>query len=142
MTGGIRGTVEHRSLDWSERSHEDHVFGNVIGRSRYFSPLSFLDKEICVRTPQREINPTDLKFLKGEVLINGTPAGFLPADEYIQSFVENKEKKWTAEQIWGFEEIEGKRYYTRRVIVRRTDKEEVQRARFVYTYEGECELKE
>ena len=34
LTGGIKGTSEHRTFDWTERTHEDHVFGPVIGKSR------------------------------------------------------------------------------------------------------------
>lgn len=41
---------------------------------------------------------------------------------------------WTAELIWGFEEIEGKRYHTRRAVVRNGEKFE--RVRLVYDYLG------
>ncbi len=34
ITGGIKGTNEHRILDWTERPHEDHVFGPVLSKSR------------------------------------------------------------------------------------------------------------
>jgi hypothetical protein len=31
---GMEGTSEKRTLDWAERGHNDHVFGNVIGKTR------------------------------------------------------------------------------------------------------------
>ena len=34
LTGGISGTSEYRILDWTEREHEDHVFGAVLSKSR------------------------------------------------------------------------------------------------------------
>lgn len=34
LTGGIPGTTENRTMDWTFREHEDHLFGPVKGRSR------------------------------------------------------------------------------------------------------------
>ncbi|KAG5653336.1 hypothetical protein H0H81_000958, partial [Sphagnurus paluster] len=34
LTGGIPGTTEKRTLTWTERENEDHMFGAVIGKSR------------------------------------------------------------------------------------------------------------
>lgn len=34
LTGGIPGTTEKRSLNWTFHEHEDHVFGAIIGKSR------------------------------------------------------------------------------------------------------------
>lgn len=34
ITGGIPGTTENRTLTWTERENEDHLFGSVIGKSR------------------------------------------------------------------------------------------------------------
>ena len=44
ITGGIKGTNEHRILDWTERSHEDHVFGAVLSKSRRVT-LEDIDRE-------------------------------------------------------------------------------------------------
>ncbi len=44
LTGGIQGTNEYRILDGTERSHEDHVFGNVLSKSRRVS-LAEVDRE-------------------------------------------------------------------------------------------------
>lgn len=34
LTGGISGSSENRILDWTERRHEDHIFGAVLSKSR------------------------------------------------------------------------------------------------------------
>lgn len=44
LTGGIGGTTENRALDWLERSHEDHIFGAVLGKNRR-APLAELERE-------------------------------------------------------------------------------------------------
>lgn len=76
----------------------------------------------------------DKIFLKAEKLKDlQTDSRFLEG-EHVQSWAVSQGGGWTAEQIWGFEEIEGKRFYTRRVVVR--SGEEVERARLVYDYEG------
>ena len=41
---------------------------------------------------------------------------------------------WTADQIWGFEEIKGERRYVRHVVVRKGDDWKL--ARLVYDYKG------
>lgn len=58
-----------------------------------------------------------------------------PAREiHIESYVENDEKGWTGDQIWGFAIIEGKRYYTRRVVIAKG--KEVLKVRLVYNWQG------
>ncbi|KKY21723.1 hypothetical protein UCRPC4_g03490 [Phaeomoniella chlamydospora] len=145
VTGGLKGTTEVRTLDFNRREHTDHVFGHVAGRTRYLSPNTEIESSILTKLADGSIDPTDVQFLSGKVLADGKmpTAGFLDEDEHtwIQSYVENEEAKWTAEQVWGFEEIEGKRMYTRRVVVRKGGKE-VKRARLVYDYLGEVELTE
>jgi len=61
---------------------------------------------------------------------NGGPAG----ERHVESYVDQEEKGWTGEQIWGFAIIDGKRYYTRRVVV--TKGEEVLKVRMVYDWHG------
>jgi len=56
----------------------------------------------------------------------------------LQSYVKNQDSGygWTAEQIWGFEIINGKRYHTRRVIVKNAKGDKSERVRLVYDYQG------
>jgi len=116
-TGGIKGTTELRELDWQEREHEDHVFGKLKGRSRWLG----LDG---VEDPFLKDG-----WLEGDEEVSG-PAG----EKHIESWVANEEKGWTADQIWGFAIIDGKRYYVRRVVVTKGDT--VLKARLVYNWSG------
>lgn len=36
-TGGIKGTLEKRTLAWTEAKHEDGIFGKVAGMRSLFS---------------------------------------------------------------------------------------------------------
>lgn len=154
-TGGISTTHENRVLNWSERDHEDRIFGKVKGRSRMFDGIGRFE----MAGPG---GADDEKFLKAKVLRDGeTESGWCGPDggeeeeekqeqqhhHHVQSWVINVDEGatggWTAEQVWGFEVIEGKRYYTRRVVVRKDGDGEseakVERARLVYDYKGKVE---
>jgi len=115
-TGGIKGTTELRTLDWTEREHYDDMFGQLKGQSRFTGPGS----------EGWDALDSFLKegWLEGEV-------------EKVQSYVVNAKDEWTGEQIWGFSEIDGKRYYTRRVIVIKG--ETVLKIRMVYDWQGKKE---
>ena len=63
--------------------------------------------------------------------------GWDEAGEKVQSWVVSEENAWTAEQVWGFEVLDGKRYHCRHVIVRSTkDDDRWKMARLVYDYKG------
>lgn len=120
-TGGLRGTSEKRVSDWKNREHSDHIFGNVIGQSRFVRGSA--DAAGKVR-PNLEVltqiggngvdDETVRKFLRGEILTDGEECeGFLveadPADEvgageglFFQSWVVNQDPGygWTAEQVF------------------------------------------
>ncbi|EHK98577.1 hypothetical protein M7I_5602 [Glarea lozoyensis 74030] len=101
-TGGIKGTTENRTLDWEFRETQDHIFGNLKGRSRWLT-LDLVDDD----------------FLKEEWLEGDEEKAGPEGQTHIQSWVDNQEKGWTAEQIWGFAVVDGKRYYTRRITVKK-----------------------
>ncbi|KAI9755941.1 MAG: hypothetical protein M4579_004072 [Chaenotheca gracillima] len=114
VTGGISGTTELRCLDWEFREHSDSIFGAVKGRSRW----------------------TKLEDVEDDFLKNGWLEGEARGDRgLVQSYVESKDNGWIANQIWGFEEIDGKRYYVRHVVV--TKGEERKQARLVYDFKQE-----
>ncbi len=119
-TGGIKGTQELRSLDWTERLHDDHIFGKLTGKSRW----------VAVGSPEYEALDG---FMREGWLEDGEQAG-PNGESHVNSWVVNEEKGWTAEQIWGFADIEGKRYYVRRVVV--TKGKEVLSVRLVYDWQG------
>jgi hypothetical protein len=76
----------------------------------------------------------DYAFLSGTTTKDGAPSSWAEdADgQHLQCVIVNEEAGWTMEQIWGFEEIDGKRYHTRRSIVRKGS--QVERGRLVYNY--------
>ena len=55
-------------------------------------------------------------------------------EKHVESLAVNEEKGWTARQIWGFAIVDGKRYYTRRVVVSKGS--EVLKVRLVYNWQG------
>jgi hypothetical protein len=116
-TGGIKGTTELRTLDWTPRPHEDHIFGSLQGKSRW-STFQDIDDE----------------FLKDGWLEGDEEKGGPAGEKHVESFVVNEGKGWTGQQIWGFAIIDGARYYTRRVVVRKG--EEALKVRMVYNYSG------
>ncbi|KAL5340800.1 hypothetical protein BJX70DRAFT_94829 [Aspergillus crustosus] len=149
VTGGVQGTSELRVTDWKKREHNDTIFGRVEGQSRLLRGVSANGKvrphvEISTNVEDEKIG----KFLRGEINADGSEAeGFLvdPVGEgyvsgaekgeeglWLQSYVESLDSGWTAEQIWGFELVNGERYHTRRVVV--ANNGEYVLARLVYTF--------
>ena len=77
-TGGIKGTTEHRTLDWEVRGHKDQMFGEVKGQSRWIK-LAELEDD------------TGDGFLKKAWLDEG--------EQYIQSSVTRVDGAWTSNQV-------------------------------------------
>lgn len=135
LTGGLKGTSEKRQTDWIAREHADHIFGTLKGQSRLLRGSKGDDGKV---RPNVDVNtkiddPKVKKFLRGEILADGSASEGFTVDNvgeeygegeglWLQSFVVNQDSGWTAEQIWGFETINGKRYYTRRVAVAKDGK--------------------
>ncbi|KAM6498951.1 hypothetical protein JOM56_006899 [Amanita muscaria] len=96
FTGGIAGTTERRILYWKFRETEDYIFGPVVGRTR--------------RAKAEEIEE--------EFLTKGWTK-----DTYEHGFVQTRTESntpksgttWIAHQVWGVEEIDGERRYTRHI---------------------------
>ncbi|KAL4781447.1 hypothetical protein BJX76DRAFT_16479 [Aspergillus varians] len=146
VTGGVQGTSEFRITDWKKRERNDTIFGRVEGQSQLFRGAAAKDGSGKVR-PNVEVQTTIDdekigKFLRGEITADGAEVeGFLvdPVGDgfgegqglWLQSYVKSLDSSWTAEQIWGFEAINGERYHTRRVVV--ANNGEYVLARLVYT---------
>jgi hypothetical protein len=116
-TGGIKGTTELRVLNWSVREHEDHLFGKLEGKSRW-----------------TDITAVEDSWLKEGWLEGDEEKGGPNGELFIQSYVENNERGWTGDQIWGFAIIDGVRYYTRKVLFKKGDK--TMKVRLVYNWYG------
>jgi len=116
ITGGITGSKEARQLDWQEREHTDNIFGKLNGRSRFIRGVKGDDGkvrpavEVQTKVGEPESDAKVQRFLRGEVLIDGSASeGFLVDEEgaefgegeglYLQSWVVNEESGWTAEQV-------------------------------------------
>lgn len=130
VASGLSTTQENRTLDWNERDHTDRIFGHVQGRSRMFKT-----GEYQMEGPG---SPEDAVFLRAEKLKDGKTDSTFLDNEHVQSWVKSVDGgNWIAEQIWGFEEVDGERRYTRRVLVWKNGKK--QQARLVYDYKGQAE---
>ncbi|KAJ5905367.1 uncharacterized protein N7473_002283 [Penicillium subrubescens] len=151
ITGGITGSKEARQLDWQEREHVDNIFGTLRGKSRFLRGSKADDGKVRpavdfqTKVGDAEKDAKVQRFLRGEVLLDGAATeGFVVDEEgaefgegeglWMQSFVVNEQKGWTAEQIWGFEVVDGQRRHTRRVAV--TKGSQVELSRLVYKFEG------
>lgn len=129
VTGVIPGTTEFRTLDWKKREHTDSIFGDLIGQSRHFTDINALDIQSYVENIEDRKKIAD--FLTGKTLPDGSESEGFTGEEFMQSFVK-AELGWTAEQVWGFEIIDGKRFHTRRVVVVRGNK--IEMTRLVYSF--------
>lgn len=116
-TAGMKGTREERCLDTVFRPHSDWIFGNVKGQSKWLALDEVTDD-----------------FLKSGWLTTDAEKTGPGGKDHILSFVENLDNGWTAEQIWGFMEIEGERRYVRNIVIRKKD--ERVNLRLVYDYLG------
>ncbi|KAG8827306.1 hypothetical protein FRC19_004174 [Serendipita sp. 401] len=124
LTGGIKGTSENRTFSGLPRDHEDHLFGAVVGLSkRITGPLSDSNSPVA----------------KYEFLQKGWTKDTLenPKGVIYTQAVSNTEisgKVWTAEQVWGLEEFNGEKRFTKHVYF--FTPEETVTAKMVYDYQG------
>ncbi|KAL4963694.1 uncharacterized protein BDV14DRAFT_190789 [Aspergillus stella-maris] len=145
LTGGIPGSTEERVMDWVERMRSNHVYGDVLSKSKL---VKGVEGESGAVKPEIEVQ-SSLKDegVKGKIrefLTGGT--GYLPtaseedeknkdlADLYIHDFGRSEKSGWTVEQIWALETINFQSYLTRRIAAVRGD--EVELARLVYKFYG------
>ncbi|CAG8951310.1 hypothetical protein HYFRA_00008060 [Hymenoscyphus fraxineus] len=119
-SGGIKGTSETRTLDWTLRPHEDYVFGKIEGKARWVT-----------------LSDAGDDFQKQGFLETDEECGGPDGQRHVQAYANSNDNKWDADQIWGFEMIDGARYYTRRVVVKKTDgSNKVLKIRLVYNWAG------
>ncbi|KAF7310789.1 hypothetical protein HMN09_00621900 [Mycena chlorophos] len=116
ITGGIPGTREERHLTWTERSHNDHLFGYVVGKSRRVN-VAELDED----------------FLKNNWTADTIEHGVIQS--YVESDTPKSGTSWIANQTWGIQEINGERRYARNVKFTGPNGEDIERL-LVYDYLG------
>lgn len=81
LTGGVGGTTEIRVLNWQERSHEDHVFGPVVGKSRRI-----------------KVDDVENDWLKQGWTEDTKEHGLV--NSWVQSDTPKSGTTWIAEQVW------------------------------------------
>jgi len=113
---GIGGTSEKRILHGEWNEHEDHIFGAVKGHSKWIKLSALSDSN------------EDEKFLKSK-WNQQTQEG-----DVIESYAESLSNGWIARQIWGFQDVNGVRKYTRNIVV--TKGSEARRATLHYDYKA------
>ncbi|KAG8800381.1 hypothetical protein FRC17_006886, partial [Serendipita sp. 399] len=107
LTGGIKGTTENRTFSGLPRSHEDHLFGAVTGLSkRIAAPLNDPKSEVNkYEFLQKDWTKDTLEDSKGVIYTQAV------------SKTEISGKVWTAEQVWGFEEFNGEKRFSKQVFI-------------------------
>ncbi|KAL6906847.1 hypothetical protein GGI43DRAFT_395947 [Trichoderma evansii] len=108
---GLSSTQENRCFDNFEREHSDWLFGTVKGRSRW-----------------AKLEEVEDEFLKKGWEIEGD-------GQFIVNSAKNEEKGWVADQVWGFQIVNGERRYCRNVVV--TKGKERAQIRLVYDFNDE-----
>ncbi|KAL4957565.1 hypothetical protein BDW69DRAFT_191535 [Aspergillus filifer] len=146
LTGGIPGSTEERVMDWFERLRSNHVYGNILSKSKLVKGIvdgsGTLKPEIQVQSQVKDEKAAAKikEFLMSGSIYLSTANGKNEAetslkeyeDLYIHDFGRSEKAGWTAEQIWTFETINSQPYLTRRIAV--VKGEEVELARLVYKF--------
>lgn len=109
------------------RSRDDPVFGTCVGKTRWAA----LPTDPTADPP---LSAEDAAFFSEGWLDTDAEKGGPNGERFMESFVVNDGRGWTARQLWGFAIVEGERYYTRRVISWKADGSEVQRVRLVFNF--------
>ncbi|KAJ5633382.1 hypothetical protein N7490_009721 [Penicillium lividum] len=156
FVGNLASTREKRTLDWEARHHSDYFFGEAMCWSRFLRASSSTEEDGAVRPEfemqTRPLNTHIKQFLRGEVSPDGdegkactTPGGFLVEEPqggqaqnqdrglWVHTYERSVKSGWEVEQVWGFEMINEKRYFTRRLAVKDTEERNIC-GRFVYDF--------
>lgn len=116
LTGGIKGTTEIRCTDGKERDHRDHIFGHNKGQSFLIRGAKGEDGKVRPNVTFRSKLTKEadkekaFKFLKGEILSDGSPSEGFTVDPvgddygegeglYMNMWVVNVDSGWTAEGV-------------------------------------------
>ncbi|KAL4739917.1 hypothetical protein BDV11DRAFT_107108 [Aspergillus similis] len=137
LTGGIGASTEERITDWVERERSNHIYGDVLSRSRLVAGVREQNGSVrpdldLQSNPSSDTIKEDVqKFLRAAV--GQTDTDDL-TDMFIHDFGRNEKSGWTADQVWSIEAIDSEKCLVRRIAVVRDDMYEV--ARLVYKFNG------
>ncbi|KAL3459344.1 hypothetical protein BJX64DRAFT_205569 [Aspergillus heterothallicus] len=123
-TGGLPGAKELRVLDWSEQDQSDFAFGTTKHRTGLVkgNPDAAGNWYPDIEMKNDPGSDEARRFLRGEILEDGSPSTWLvrstdPEEEaWVHTLIRSVPEKWTVEQVWGFEEIDGQLYHARRFV--------------------------
>jgi len=116
FSGNIPGSDDVRILDWTETTRDDYIFGPVI-----------------VKAKRVQLKDVHNEYLTGKWCSDTERDGVIYS--LLEGDTSKGAKKWSVEQVWGFEIVAGKRRYTRRMQMTGPNGEAV-RARLAYDYNG------
>lgn len=121
-TGGIEGETENYKLDGAENMHRSSSFGAQHIRSNWL-----------------DIKAAKPMSLSGELLDPYLLQGWLDEEQagqpgHITVHVVNESAGWKVDQVWGFCNIDGKRYRAAKCLLVRGEKTAA--ARMVYEWVG------
>ncbi|KAL6237538.1 hypothetical protein BDW75DRAFT_79080 [Aspergillus navahoensis] len=137
LTGGIGASAEERITDWVERERSNHIYGDVLSRSRLIKGAREEDGSVrpdldLQSKPSNDVIKEEIRrFLREAV---GQAESDDLTDLFIHDFGRNEKSGWTAEQVWSIEVIDSQKCLIRRVAVVRGDEYEL--ARLVYRFSG------
>ncbi|PNS18009.1 hypothetical protein CAC42_3968 [Sphaceloma murrayae] len=100
-SGGIQST-EERTMDWVWREKKDSIFGMVKGRSRFCKIDEINDEYLKTGWDQKSLEACD------NLVVNS-----------IAESIGLRGDPWIADQIWGFQIIDGVRRHVRRILFSR-----------------------
>jgi hypothetical protein len=96
----LKGTTEKRCLDWTPREHSDWLFGRVEGQTKWVTAAEVDDEH-----------------LKQNWIEDDTEKSGPKGETHLFSHVVSLDNDWVADQIWGFQMINGERRYARNIVV-------------------------
>lgn len=114
-TGGIKGETEIHKLDGKDYPHSSGVFGTQV-----------------VKTGWVNLKSEDSKDLEGWLREGWFEGDDNASPGNIHVSVKHEKAGWTAQQVWGFAMIEGKRYFVKRFLVQKEAKDA--KVRMVYEW--------
>ncbi|KAG9229043.1 hypothetical protein BJ875DRAFT_489273 [Amylocarpus encephaloides] len=111
--GGIQGALERRAFNGKEVEYELPTIGKIKGRSSMVA-----------------LESIDDSFLKKNWVLEAE--GTL-----MRSCIDSVDNGWSANQVWGFQEIGGKRHYCRNIVLLSgKGKKDRKELLFIYDYLG------
>lgn len=114
-TGGIKGETEIHKLDGKDYPHSSGVFGTQVVKSNWV-----------------HLKSEDSKGLEGWLREDWLEGDDNASPGNIHVSVKHEKAGWTAQQVWGFAMVEGKRYFVKRFLVQKEAKDA--KVRMVYEW--------